>query len=271
MTEQPQTQTPMIDIGANLTHESFDHDRDDVIAAAAAVGVTQMVITGASREGSPKALALAKQYPGKLFATAGVHPHHATEVTEEAITELRDLLAHDEVVACGEMGLDYFRDFCPRPAQHRGFAMQLELAAETGKPLFLHCRDAHDDFVAMLDDFDGKLGSICVHCFTAEKRELYALLDRDYHIGITGWICDERRGHHLHELVKDIPAHRLMIETDAPYLMPRDLPEKPSSRRNEPKYLPHIAKTIAHHRGQKMEPFLAEVHQTTQAFFRLVG
>ncbi len=109
--------SPLIDIGLNLTHDSFDRDRDAVLARAREAGVARMVVTGASREHSPKALVLAQTFPGLLYATAGVHPHHAVEYTEECDAEMRALHAHPEVVAVGECGLDYFRDFSPRPAQ----------------------------------------------------------------------------------------------------------------------------------------------------------
>src|SRR5690606_9355189 len=145
----------LIDIGANLTHDSFAHDRDTVLARARDAGVSRMIVTGASREHSPQALALAQAHPGVLFATAGVHPHHATEYTAECDAELRALQAHPEVVAVGETGLDYFRDFSPRPAQRRAFERQLQIGVDTGKPLFLHQRDAHADFVAIMKDFEG--------------------------------------------------------------------------------------------------------------------
>lgn len=259
----------LIDIGANLTHDSFDRDRDAVLQRARAAGVHTMVVTGASRAHSPAALALARSHPGTLFATAGVHPHHATEYTAECDAELRALHHHAEVVAVGECGLDYFRDFSPRPAQRRAFEMQLQLAADTGKPLFLHQRDAHADFVAMLDNFDGRLGPAVVHCFTGTRAELFDCLDRDWHIGITGWLCDERRGRHLRELVLSIPADRLMIETDAPYLLPRTLDPMPKDRRNEPAFLPHIAAELARDRGQSLEDVAAATTATARAFFRL--
>jgi len=259
----------LIDIGANLTHDSFDHDRDAVIARAQAAGVTQMIVTGASREHSPKALELARQYPGVLFATAGVHPHHASEYTDECDLEMRALHAQPEVVAVGECGLDYFRDFSPRPAQRRAFERQLQLAAENGKPLFLHQRDAHADFMAMMRNFDGALAAAVVHCFTGTRAELFDYLDRDWHIGITGWLCDERRGLHLRELVKHIPADRLMMETDAPYLLPRTLTPKPQSRRNEPAFLPHIAAELARDRGEKLAITAAHASASARAFFGL--
>jgi TatD DNase family protein len=228
-----------------------------------------MVVTGASREGSSRALELAQAYPGVLLATAGVHPHHAIEYTDEADAEIRVLHAHAEVVAVGECGLDYFRDLSPRPAQRRAFERQLQLAAEIGKPLFLHQRDAHDDFMAMMKNFDGRLGAAVVHCFTGTREELFDYLDQDWHIGITGWLCDERRGLHLRELVKHIPANRLMIETDAPYLLPRSVKPAPSDRRNEPIYLAHIVEELARDRGEDVEATAVATAATAQVFFRL--
>jgi len=259
----------LIDIGANLTHESFERDLDAVLERARAAGVVQMVVTGASREHSPMALELARRHPGFLYATAGVHPHHAVEYTDECDAQMRALHVHPEVVAVGECGLDYNRDFSPRPAQRRAFERQLQLAADNGKPLFLHQRDAHDDFLAMMKNFDGKLGPAVVHCFTGERRELFDYLDRDWHIGITGWLCDERRGAHLRELVKHIPANRLMIETDAPYLLPRTLRPLPKDRRNEPAFLAHIVEELARDRGEETAITAANSRAATAAFFRL--
>ena len=259
----------LIDIGANLTHDSFDRDRDEVLQRARDAGVTRMIITGASREHSPKALALAQAHPGELFATAGVHPHHAVEYTEECDAEMRSLHAQPEVVAVGECGLDYFRDFSPRPAQRRAFERQLQIAAENGKPLFLHQRDAHADFMAMMKNFDGRLGPAVVHCFTGTREELFDYLDQDWHIGITGWLCDERRGQHLRELVKHIPPNRLMIETDAPYLLPRTVKPMPKDRRNEPMYLAHIVEELARDRGEDVAATTAATVETSSEFFRL--
>ena len=259
----------LIDIGANLGHDSFDHDRDAVLQRARDAGVAQLVVTGASREGSPKALQLAQSHPGLLFATAGVHPHHATEYTDECDAELRALHAHPEVVAVGECGLDYFRDFSPRPAQRRAFERQLQLAVDTRKPLFLHQRDAHADFMAMMRGFDGTLGPAVVNCFTGTRAELFDYLDRDWHVGITGWLCDERRGQHLRELVKHVPADRLLIETDAPYLLPRTVRPQPSHRRNEPMYLAHIVEELARDRGEEVTVTAARTTANARTFFGL--
>lgn len=169
----------------------------------------------------------------------------------------------------GECGLDYFRDFAPRPAQHKAFERQLQLAADNGKPLFLHQRDAHEDFLAIMRSFEGRLGAAVVHCFTGTREELFAYLDRDYYIGITGWLCDERRGAHLRELVRNIPANRLMIETDAPYLLPRTLKPMPKDRRNEPMFLSHIVEELARDRGEDVAVTAANSTAAARAFFRL--
>ncbi|MBK8285642.1 MAG: TatD family hydrolase [Ahniella sp.] len=258
-----------IDIGANLGHESFNHDLDAVLDRARAAQVAQLVLTGASVDGARRALEIASTRPGFLFATAGLHPHHAADFNGETEDAFLDLLKAPEMVAVGETGLDYFRDLSPRTAQIFAFERHLEWAHRLDKPLFLHQRDAHDDFFACLKAVRDQVGDVVVHCFTDERRALFDYLDLDCHIGITGWICDERRGRHLLELVPHIPANRLLIETDAPYLMPRDLPTKSSHRRNEPMYLAHIAAAIARARQEPLERLAATTTENARRFFRL--
>ncbi|RFF27220.1 MULTISPECIES: TatD family hydrolase [unclassified Wenzhouxiangella] len=258
-----------IDIGCNLTHDAFDSDRKTVIETAREAGVTRMIVTGATEAGSVQARELADDWPGVLHATAGVHPHHAEEVSSETLSVLAELHRADNVVAVGECGLDYFRDFSPRPAQRRAFEHQLELAVDCGKPVFLHQRDAHDDFVAIFREFRPHLAGAVVHCFTDTREALLEYLDMDCHIGITGWICDERRGYHLKEFVNEIPADRLMLETDAPYLKPRNMKPKIKTRRNEPQWLPWIAGTVAACRGVTPDQLAEETTATARRFFRL--
>jgi TatD DNase family protein len=262
----------LIDIGVNLAHDSFDADRPAVMARAWDAGVVQMVVTGADAASTRNALALARSAPGRLFATAGVHPHHASSLDEALIEELAALVPLPEVVAVGECGLDYFRDFSPRPAQRHAFARQLELAARLRKPVFLHQRDAHEDFVAILREHRPALSDAVAHCFTGGAGELEDYLRLDLAIGITGWICDERRGAHLLPLMREIPERRLMLETDAPYLLPRDLPQdlpRPAGRRNEPAYLPHIARVVARARDSSLEALAASTTRAARAFFSL--
>jgi TatD DNase family protein len=174
-----------------------------------------------------------------------------------------------EVVAAGECGLDYFRDFSPQPVQQKAFHQQLELAARVGKPVFLHERDAHGDFLAILKEHRRNLSGGVAHCFTGTGPQMQAYLDLGFAIGITGWICDERRGAHLLPLVREIPADRLLLETDGPYLLPRDLKPKPASRRNEPRFLPHIAAVVARARGESVEELARASTLATRALFAL--
>lgn len=259
----------LMDIGANLTHESFRRDFGAVLERARNAGVDKIVVTGASRSGSEHALELAREHPGTLFATAGVHPHHAGDYGAETDAALRDMARKHEVVAVGETGLDYFRDLSPRSAQRAAFEKQLAIAVDLQKPLFLHQRDAHDDFLAMLKSVRNRVPAAVVHCFTDDKRALFDYLDLDCHIGITGWLCDERRGTHLRELVRDIPANRLLLETDAPYLLPRDIRPPPADRRNEPMYLAHICEAVARERSEDSAVTAANATAATRAFFRL--
>ncbi len=260
---------PLIDIGANLTHESFHSDLPEVLAAARDVGICQLMVTGASADGSRDAAQIASRHPEMLYSTVGVHPHHAEETTEQLISEFRELAGQDVVRAIGETGLDFFRDFSPRDQQQDSFEQHLQLAAELKMPMFLHERDAYPRFAEMLQPVRDDLDKVVVHCFTGEKEALYAYLDMDCYIGITGWICDERRGTHLLELVKDIPADRLMIETDAPYLMPRNIRPKPKSRRNEPRNLPYVCQTVAEARGETYETVASQTTANARAFFDL--
>lgn len=259
----------LIDIGCNLTHDSFDVDRDTVIEAARQAGVVQMIITGASAEGSRNALQLARTWPGQLFATAGVHPHRASQYDDETDNLLRELTQQPGVVAVGETGLDYFRDFSPRDAQRSSFEQQIQIAIESGLPFFLHQRDAHEDFVAILREYRADLSDVVVHCFTGSKAELHECLDLNCYIGITGWICDERRGTHMKEYMQDIPSDRLMIETDSPYLKPRNLRPKIKSHRNEPRLLPWILGTLAACRNEHPEALAEATTRNARKFFRL--
>jgi TatD DNase family protein len=259
----------LLDIGANLGHESFQHDLDAVLQRANDHGVSRLVVTGASRDGSRHALALAKAHPGVLFATAGVHPHHAIDYDDATDVLLREL-AHDPVVvAVGETGLDYNRNYSPHDIQLQVFERQLQIAVDCQKPLFLHQRDAHADFITLLRQYRDKVPAAVVHCFTDTGEALRDYLALDCHIGITGWICDERRGSHLRELVREIPANRLMIETDAPYLLPRTVKPQPKHRRNEPMYLRHICEEIARDRGEDAAVTAANSTATAAAFFSL--
>ena len=259
----------LIDIGANLCHESFASDLDEVLDRAARSGVGRIIVTGASGPDSEAAAALARRHPGRLRSTAGVHPHEAAAFDGRAAAVIEALAVREEVAAIGETGLDFYRDLSPRRDQERAFEAHLEIAARLGLPVFMHERDAHRRFVELLKPFRDRLGPAVIHCFTGDRDALHAYLDLDLHVGITGWICDERRGLHLRELAGRIPADRLMLETDSPYLLPRDLRPRPRSRRNEPARLAHIARVVADAAGETVEALAARTTATACAFFGL--
>jgi TatD DNase family protein len=257
----------LIDIGSNLTHDSFAADLAAVMQRAALAGVHRQIVTGANLASSRRAAQLADTHPAALRSTAGVHPHHAVEFTAAHHAELIELLRLPAVVAVGECGLDYFRNISPPSAQRSAFVAQLEIAVAVGKPVFLHQRDAHPDFTAILKDYAGRLTGGVAHCFTGGGLELEAYLELGLYIGITGWVCDERRGLALRDAVPGIPDARLLLETDAPYLLPRDLDPKPKSRRNEPAYLVHVARTVAALRGDTLENVAAFTTRNAAALF----
>lgn len=263
---QPQA---VIDIGINLAHASYDQDRADVIARAKGVGVIAMIVTGSTLTDSTRALELCRQWPGLLRATAGVHPHHAAGFLDSDRAALADLLADPMTVAAGECGLDYYRNYSPPAEQRRAFALQLGLAVERKLPIFLHQREAHSDLMAMLREHPQLPSRAVLHCFTGGVAELEDCLDAGLAIGVTGWICDERRGQALREAVSRIPDDRLMLETDGPYLLPRTILPKPAHRRNEPMYLPAILATVAGCRSQAADHVAAVTTANARRFFGL--
>jgi TatD DNase family protein len=272
----------LIDIGVNLMSPAFDRDREEVIARAQAAGMKALVITGNDIESSARAAAYAVAFSANnanlnCKTTAGVHPHNAKDWNEQTLARLEELAAlyGGDIRAIGECGLDYNRNFSPQNAQRKCFEDQLMLAARIGKPVFLHERDSFGDFFSILKQYRNSLPGAVVHCFTGQRRELEAYLSIDCYIGITGWICDERRGGHLASLLNTIPADRLLLETDAPYLLPRNLPHsgsrsvKGKSGRNEPCFLPHIAASVAKILGKPPDQIAEETCANAERFFIL--
>jgi TatD DNase family protein len=259
----------LIDIGANIAHGSFDEDRADMMRRAADAGVHMIIVTGSSDDSNVQAANLAEQSSGVLYSTAGVHPHHASDYTDDSDALIRSLVKKDCVVAVGECGLDYFRDFSPRDAQLDAFKRQLDIAKDSGLPVFLHQRDAHDDFVEVLEPALPDISRAVAHCFTGEGESLREYIAMGLYVGITGWICDERRGKHLHDIVSIIPDDKLLIETDAPYLLPRTIRPRPKTRRNEPMYLPEVVRVLAEARGQTEDHIAAITTANAIRFFAL--
>ncbi|WBF45252.1 3'-5' ssDNA/RNA exonuclease TatD [Serratia rubidaea] len=259
----------MFDIGVNLTSSQFAKDVAQVVERAREAGVTGMLITGTDLPESEAASALAQHHRGFCWSTAGVHPHQASGWSDEVAQQIGALAAREEVVAIGECGLDFNRNFSTPQEQEAAFSAQLALAAELELPVFLHCRDAHERFVALLKPWLDKLPAAVVHCFTGNAEELASCLALGLSVGITGWVCDERRGLELRALLPNIPADRLLLETDAPYLLPRDLQPKPASRRNEPCFLPHIVRQVATWRQEDPQWLAQETDRNARRLFRL--
>ncbi|AKU98251.1 Deoxyribonuclease TatD [Labilithrix luteola] len=266
---------PLVDIAGNLTNKAFRGDLPAVLARAAEAGIRGIVIAGVSAPSSQQAIGLAnanehaEHKRPRLVTTAGIHPHHASTASPDVLRTIADLVPNPRVSAVGECGLDYNRNFSPRDAQRHAFEAQLEIAAGAGKPVYLHERDAHDEFLEIMKRWRPKLKAGVVHCFTGSRATLQAYLDLDLHIGITGWICDERRGTHLRDLVRLIPADRLMVETDCPYILPRDLPGHPKSGRNEPAFVAHVASTVAACREESFADLAASTTRTAAQLFSL--
>lgn len=256
----------MFDIGLNLTSSQFAKDRDEVVARAFAAGVKGLLLTGTNLQESEHAQQLAQGFE-RCWSTAGLHPHDSSHWTDESAASLYALAKTPEVVVIGECGLDFNRNFSTPAEQERAFTAQLALAAELGMPVFMHCRDAHERFLALLEPWLDKLPGAVLHCFTGSRQEAVDCLNRGLYLGITGWVCDERRGLELRELLPVIPADRLLVETDAPYLLPRDMRPKPASRRNEPAYLGHIVEQIAHWRGEALPWLDAQTDENVRRLF----
>ena len=261
-----------IDIGINLTNKQFAGEYDEVIDRAISAGVEQILLTGTSVRSSKEALALAKEYPETLFATAGIHPHDAKTMNTESIKILATLFKEKKVVAVGECGLDFDRDFSPRPVQESCFHAQLSLAEEVQKPLFLHERAAFDRFIAILKEHSS-LPEGVVHCFTGQLKEAKTYLEMGYYIGFTGAITDVRRFAALEEVVRYVPLDRMLIETDAPFMMPKNVPTRQLSyhqqRRNEPAFLPYVAQTIAQYKGVTLKAVADKTRENAEALFKL--
>lgn len=261
--------TPLFDIGANLTNSRFNKDLADVLERAQQAGIGKVIVTGTCLEVSQQALALAQKHPTLLRATAGVHPHDANSWNADSADIIRQLASHKEVVALGECGLDFNRNYSTPEEQLSCFEAQLQLAVELQKPLFLHQRDAHDAFIKLIKRYRSQLGNIVVHCFTGTEQEMRECIELDCYIGITGWLCDKKRGEELLQLARHIPSDKLLIETDAPYLIPQNIRPKPKSSRNEPSYLPWVLHKLAEVTEQPVDDLAEQTFTNSLRFFGL--
>lgn len=237
----------MIDIGVNLIHAAFEKELPFFPDQCQSKGIKRVVTIASDLDEAERLTQEVAQRPDFYWQTAGCHPHHADDWTEDSLSRLENLLTSKNVVAIGETGLDYNRNYSQPDNQRRAFQEQLALAHRHKIPLYLHERDAIEDQISLLkNEFNDQIFGV-QHCFTEGLASLRRYLDLGLYIGITGWICDERRGHALQEAVSYIPDDRILLETDAPYLLPRTL--KPRPKHSHPVHLWCIAETVAQLRG----------------------
>ncbi len=264
-----QAPAALIDIGVNLTSDRFHGKHSEIIEQALEANVLTQIVTGTSLSSSEEALKLCEQFPEHLRSTVGIHPHDASEFTRQTPKHMKDLLQHPFCVAVGETGLDFNRNFSTPQEQEKAFEAQLELAIEFQKPLFMHERDAFERQHEILKSYRDHIADGVIHCFTGSQKALFGYLDLDLYIGITGWVCDERRGTDLQALVHNIPADRLMLETDAPYLLPRNMVKKPKDRTNRPAFLPWVLKEMSRHMKLSELDLAHKTSDNARRFFRL--
>jgi TatD DNase family protein len=246
----------VIDTHAHLT--ALD-DPDGAVARAHEAGVTRILTVGTDVEDCRRALALAEKHAG-VFAILGIHPHEAGRTTDSDLAELRELHAHPKAVAVGETGLDWFRDYAPRDAQRRLFAAQLELAAELRKPVVIHSRDAEEDTLAMLESFEG---DVVLHCFSSPDM-LPTALARSWYVSFAGNVTYSK-AHDIRGAAHRVPMHRILAETDCPYLTPEPLRGRP----NEPAYVMHTLQRLAKVGHFDVVPLESHIEQNATECFGL--
>ena len=255
------------DIACNFTSDRFDKDLDEVIERAITNNITKFGLICSRLSDLDKLLEIYNRYSKDMFFTIGVHPHHANEINEEYLKKLKEVINNNNPHAIGETGLDFFRNLSSYEEQIFAFEEQIRIAIDTNKPLFLHQRDSHDDFIKILRKYSSDINKSVVHCFTGTREQLDDYLELDCYIGVTGWICDAKRNVELRKTIKNIPLERLMIETDCPYLIPKDLLNKPKNNRNEPANLNHIASSIAELMNVNEESLKKITFKTSLNFF----
>ncbi|MAJ80045.1 MAG: hydrolase TatD [Porticoccaceae bacterium] len=263
----------LTDIGVNLSSSRYRKDRRSVLQNALEAGVGKLILTGTSLSESKATLDIcdffANDFPEMLYATVGIHPHNAEQFNHGTSDALYNLSVHPSVVAIGETGLDFFRNIASPKAQQISFEAHLELATKTGLPMFLHEREAESLQLEILKEHRNYFKDAVVHCFTGNRATLLKYLELGLYIGITGWVCDQKRGAELRDIVAEIPIDRLMIETDAPYLLPQNMIFKPKNKRNEPSFLPWVAKEIAACRIECVEEIIEQTSRNAKKFFNI--
>jgi len=249
----------LIDSHAHIQLERFDEDREAVLERAHSAGIHAILIIGFDLQTSRSAISLAERHE-QVYATVGMHPHDAKNLDDETLQILRELVAHPKVLALGEMGLDYYRDLSPRPIQKKAFEQQLDLAEELDLPIVIHNREAYHDILPILQARRGRVRGV-MHCFSGDVEIMHKSLDLGFYIGVGGPVT-YRKSDALQAVAREVPADRLLVETDCPWLAPQFR----RGKRNEPAYVRAIAEKIADLRGVGLEE-IGEI--TTRNFEQL--
>ena len=265
MANNPQ---PLIDIGANLLDKNLYQNIDSIIQKSKSNNVEKIIITSSHINDTKEAIKLIHKEPNMFYTTVGFHPHNAKDYKDHYYDEMDNMCNLPEVKAIGECGLDYRRNYSSPIDQIYCFRKHLDLACNNNLPMFLHEREAHDDFLILLKEYIHKIENVVVHCFTGSKQELENYLDLGCYIGITGWITDPKRGYHLHDIIKYIPSDKLMIETDSPYLLPFDY-SITNKKYNEPSNLIYIMDAISKILKKDKKVLSSEIYNNTYDFFNL--
>jgi TatD DNase family protein len=256
----------MIDSHCHLDFPHFDEDRDEVLVRAADAGVTAVVNPGTDLESSRRAVALAETYDN-VYAAVGVHPHHATPIDPQILSELRQLAAHPKVIAIGEIGLDYYRELSPRTQQRDTFEIQLSLADELDLPVIIHQRQSGSDLMAALRNWAvGDHSGGVLHAFSGDEEMANEAIRLGFHVGIGGPLTF-KNARRLPEIIRHLPLNCLVIETDAPYLAPQ--PHR--GKRNEPAYVALVARRLAELYEMPLDALSRQLTDNTRRLFRLAG
>ena len=259
----------IVDTHAHLDMEPFNKDRAEVIARALESGVSTIITIGTDLESSRKAIELAEEYP-EVLATVGFHPHEADGVKEEDIAKLAKIAVHPRVMAIGEIGLDFYRDYSPREAQLQVLKWQLELAVKLALPVVIHCRQAEKDMLTVLREWisghkepSGRPRGV-IHCFNGDADTARHYLDMGFFISLGGYI-GYPSSHNMLKVIRDIPPDRLVVETDCPFLPPHSH----RGQRNEPAYLPLTVASLAEIRQVSIETVARETTRNAHRLFRI--
>lgn len=251
-----------VDSHAHLQWDSFDADREQVLSRAEKAQVDCIVNIGFDLDSCLKGIKLAETYAG-LYVAIGIHPHNASQFSEETLITLKELAANPKVVAIGEIGLDYFRNLSPIEAQMKAFGAQLGLAQELGLPVIIHDRDAHADILQIISNFRGKVKGI-IHCFSGNKEIAQQFLDLGFLISFAGNVTYPK-AYPLHEAAKWVSLENMLIETDCPFLTPQEM----RGKRNEPSYLPITARKIAELKGTSIEKVAEATTKNAKDIYRI--